>query len=92
MHLVKVSSMHNNRQAVDKVVVDIFSRQKDAGDRARPSGRLYERPPKIIQESSSAKGRLSKEDTRLVLAYSKERFERHQEYWEGYDPGMDAGF
>jgi hypothetical protein len=84
--------MHNNQQAVDKVVVDIFSRQKGAGDRVRPSGRPYKRPPKNIQESTSAKGRMVKEDTRLVLAYSKERFERHQEYWEGYNPGMDADF
>ncbi len=84
--------MHNNRQALHKVVVDTFSPQKDAGDRAKSSGRPYERPPKNIHESTSAKGRVGKEGTRLVLAYSKERFERHQEYWEGYDPGMDADF
>jgi hypothetical protein len=28
------AATHNYRQAVDKVVVDIFSRHKDAGDRA----------------------------------------------------------
>jgi hypothetical protein len=84
--------MHNDQQTLDKVVVDIFSRHKEAGDRVRPSGRPYHGPPKNIEKSTSAKGRQIEEDAGLILAYSKERFERHQECWEGYDPGMDAGF
>ena len=86
------AATHNNQQAVDKVVVDIFSRQKDAGDRVEPSGSPYKRPPKNISKSTSARGRSVEEDAGLILVYSKERFECPRKCWEGYDPGMDAGF
>jgi hypothetical protein len=85
------TATHNNQHAVDKVV-DIFSRQKDAGDRVEPSGSPYKRPPKNISKSTSARGRPVEEDAGLILAYSKERFECPRKCWEGYDPGMDAGF
>jgi len=78
------------QQAVDKVVVDIFSRHKDAGNPVEPSGSPYKRPPKNIPKSTSARGRPVEEDAGLVLAYSRQRSECPQEKcWEGYDPGMD---
>jgi hypothetical protein len=83
--------VHNNQQAVDKVV-DIFSRQKEAGDRVEPSGSPYKRPLNNISKSTSARGRPVEEDAGLILAYSKERFACPRKCWEGYDPGMHAGF
>ena len=88
------AATHNYQQALDKVVVDISSRHKDAGDRAEPSGSPYKRPPKRppknVSKSTSARGRPVEEDAGLVLAYSRERSECPQEKrWEGYDPGMD---
>jgi hypothetical protein len=82
--------MHDKQQSDDRVV-GIFARQ-EAGDQLGPSERLFEGPLKTIEKSTSAKGRLAGEDVGFILPYSKEGFERTQEYWEGYDPGMDAGF
>ena len=44
------------------------------------------------EESTSAeKGRPTQEDALSIGASSKEENEeRTQEWWEGYDPGMDA--
>lgn len=82
--------MHNKQQSDDRVV-GIFARQ-EAGDQLGPSERSFEGPLNTIEKSTSSKGRLAGEDVGFILPYSKEGFERTQEYWEGYDPGMDAGF
>jgi len=83
--------MHNKQQTDDRIVGS-FARQKKAGDQLGPSERSFEGPLNTIEKSTSAKGRLAGEDVGFILPYSKEGFERTQEYWEGYDPGMDAGF
>jgi hypothetical protein len=87
--------MHSNQQADDNRVVDIFSRHKKARNQVRSSGRLFERPLKTIEKTtSSVKARLTTgEHVGLILAYSKECSGRtHKECCEGYDPGMDADF
>jgi hypothetical protein len=47
---------------------------------------------KVMAEdkSTSAEGRLTREDIALARPSSKEEYERILERWEGYDPGMDA--
>ena len=83
--------MHNMQQTDDRIVGS-FARQKKAGDQVGPSERSVEGPLNNIEKSTSSKGRLAGVDVGFLLAYSKEGFDRTQEYWEGYDPGMDAGF
>ena len=52
-----------------------------------------ERTFKAREKSASAKGKLIGEDVTPAKAAGKELYEeRTQEWWEGYDPGMDAGF
>jgi len=41
-------------------------------------------------KSTSAEGRLTREDIASLRLSSKEEYERILEWWEGYDPGMDA--
>ncbi len=47
---------------------------------------------KVMAEdkSTSAEGRLTREDIASARPTSKEEYERILEWWEGYDPGMDA--
>ncbi len=42
------------------------------------------------KKSTSAEGRLTREDIASARPTSKEEYERILEWWEGYDPGMDA--
>jgi len=72
--------MHNKRQMDDRVV-EISARQK-AGIRAIQSVEPFTGVLETEKKSTSAKSRAS----------SKEEYEHTQEWWEGYDPGMDAGF
>ena len=86
--------MHSKEQA-DFRAVGILSRQEKetaAGSRVGPSGEPFEGSLKTKEKGTSAKGRLTGEDDALTMAYSKEGYERTQEWWEGYDPGMDGGF
>ncbi len=41
-------------------------------------------------KSTSAEGRLTREDIASARPSSKKEYERILEWWEGYDPGMDA--
>ena len=74
--------MHNKQQ-VDDRVVEILARRQEAGTRAiRTTGEPYRGAFEAEEKSTSAEGRAS----------SKEEYNRTQEWWEGYDPGMDVGF
>ena len=86
--------MPSEQQADANRVIDIFSRQKKARNQVRSCGRSFERPRKTLETSTSVKGRLTTaEHVELILAYSKKGSGRaYEERWEGYDPGMDAGF
>jgi hypothetical protein len=90
------AAMHGKQQADDNKVVDIFSRQKNARNQVRSSGRSFDGTLRAIEKSTSLKGRLTttgEEDVELILAYSTEGCRHtHERCWEGYDPGMDVGF
>jgi hypothetical protein len=83
--------MHGNHPADDNLG-DILSRQEAAGGNLGLSGEPFEGPLKPKEKGTSAKGRLSGEDDASAMAYGKEGDEHTQEWWEGYDPGMDVGF
>jgi hypothetical protein len=90
------AAMHVKQQADDNKVVNIFSRQKNASNQVRSSGRSIDGTLRAIEKSTSVKGRLTttgEEDVELILAYSTEGCRHtHERCWEGYDPGMDVGF
>lgn len=50
----------------------------------------------VEEKSTSVEGTLIREDIGEDIASSrtsrKKECERTQEWWEGYDPGMDSGF
>ena len=71
--------------------IEILARNKE-GPRLERSGEPSEGALKAQEESTSVEGRLTREDALSVGASSKEENERTQEWWEGYDPGMDASF
>jgi hypothetical protein len=72
--------------------IEILARNKE-GPRLERSGKPSEGGAlKAQEESTSVEGRLTREDALSVGASSKEENERTQEWWEGYDPGMDASF
>jgi hypothetical protein len=71
--------------------IEILARNKE-GPSLERSGEPSEGALKAQEESTSVEGRLTREDALSVGASSKEENERPQEWWEGYDPGMDAGF
>ena len=72
--------MHNKRQ-VDDRIVEILARQK-AGIRAIQTVEPFTGALEAEEKGTSAEGRAS----------SEEEYKRTQEWWEGYDPGMDIGF
>jgi hypothetical protein len=47
-------------------------------------------PKKSTSKSTSAESRFTREDTASARPSSKEEYERILEWWENYDPGMDA--
>ena len=71
--------------------IEILARNKE-GPALERSGEPSEGALKAQEESTSVEGRLTREDALSVGASSKEENERTQEWWEGYDPGMDASF
>jgi hypothetical protein len=73
--------MHNKRQMDDRVV-EILARRQEAGTRAIRTGEPFRGALEAEEKSTSAEGRAS----------SKGEYKRTQEWWEGYDPGMDVGF
>jgi hypothetical protein len=69
--------------------------RKEEGHRFQRSGEPFEGALKKAQEESNSaeQGRQTKEEVLSVGVSSKdESEERTQEWWEGYDPGMDASF
>jgi hypothetical protein len=82
----KGSAINGKRQAGD------FLTQPEAL-RAEQTQDPFERALKAKEKSALANCRLTGEDVALAKASGKEAYEeRTQEWWEGYDPGMDAGF
>ena len=71
--------------------IEILARNKE-GPRLERSVEPSEGALKAQEESTSVEGRLTSEDALSVGTSSKEENERTQEWWEGYDPGMDASF
>ena len=65
---------------------------RKVGPGLEQGGETFEEALKAQEESTSAEGRLTKEDVLSVGAFSKEEDQVTQEWWEGYDPGMDASF
>ena len=73
--------------------IELFTRKDEPG--LQRSGERLEEALGAQEESTSAaeKGRPRQEDALSIGASSKEENEeRTQEWWEGYDPGMDIGF
>jgi hypothetical protein len=61
--------------------------------RAELTRESFERALKAKEKSTSAKGRLTGEDVASARPSGKGGYEeRTQEWWEGYDPGMDPDF
>jgi hypothetical protein len=72
--------------------IELFARYEE-GTRFGRSGKPFEGPLAAQQESASAQeGRLTREAVLSIRTSIKEEDERTQEWWEGYDPGMDPGF
>jgi hypothetical protein len=71
--------------------IEILALNKE-GPRLERSVEPSEGALKAQEESTSVEGRLTSEDALSVGTSSKEENERTQEWWEGYDPGMDASF
>ena len=80
---------HNNQQ-VGEMTVELLARK--VGPRLERRWEPFEGALKAQEERTSAEGRLTKEGVLSVGASSKEEDQRTQEWWEGYDPGMDASF
>ena len=86
----KGTTMHNDQQ-LGNTVVELSTRTKASS--AEPTWEPFERALKAKGKSTSAKGRIAAEDLTLTKTSGKEAYEeRIQEWWEGYDPGMDASF
>jgi hypothetical protein len=82
--------MHNDQQ-LGNTVVELSTRSK-AFD-TEPIWEPFERALKAKGKSTPAKGRIAGEGVTPTKAFGKEAYEkRTQEWWEGYDPGMDASF
>jgi hypothetical protein len=82
--------MHNEQQ-VGSTVVELSTLSKAFN--AEPIWGPFERAPKAKGKSTSAKGRIAAEDVTPTKTPGKEAYEeRTQEWWEGYDPGVDASF
>ena len=83
--------MHNEQQA-GNIAVEVLAGPV-AEARTERTWEPFQRALKAQEKSTSAKGRLAEEDVAPARASGKEGYEeRTQEWWEGYDPGMDAGF
>jgi hypothetical protein len=72
--------------------IEILARKKEGPSLERSGEPSEGGELKAQEESTSLEGRLTREDALSVGASSKEENERTQEWWEGYDPGMDASF
>jgi hypothetical protein len=77
------------------MAVEVLVRQTRI--RAERTGEPFEEALKSAAKSTqvkstSAKGRLPREGVAPTRASREERYERTQEWWEGYDPGMDVDF
>jgi hypothetical protein len=86
----KGTTMHYEQQQVGNTVVTLSTRPEAFN--AEPIREPFERALKIKGKSTSAKGRIVGEDVKLAKVSGKEENEHTQEWWEGYDPGMDASF
>ena len=86
----KGDAINGKRQASDLAIRFLTSPGALRAERTRdPSERAF----KAREKSALAKGKLTGEDVTPAKAADKELYEeRTQEWWEGYDPGMDAGF
>jgi len=62
-----------------------FDRQADTTSQLATHGSVEEK-------STSVEGTLIREDIASSRTSRKKEYERTQEWWEGYDPGMDSGF
>jgi len=62
-----------------------FDRQADAASQLAAHGSVQEK-------RTSVEGTLIREDIASSRTSRKKEYERTQEWWEGYDPGMDSGF
>jgi hypothetical protein len=85
----KGTTIHNEQQ-VGNTAVELSTRSKAFN--AERTWEPLERALKAEEKSTSAKARLTVEDVVSARTSSKEENERTQEWWEGYDPGMDASF
>jgi hypothetical protein len=81
---------HNYNQQAGEMGIELLICK--VGPRLQRSGEHFEGALKAQEESTSAEGRLTEEDVLSVGASGKEENEHTQEWWEGYDPGMDASF
>ena len=80
-----------NEQQVGSTVVELSTRSKALN--AEPIWGPFERAHKAKGKSTSVQGRTAGEDVTLTKTPGKEAYEeRTREWWEGYDPGMDASF
>ena len=83
------AAINGKRQASDLTIGFLTSPGALRAERTRgPSERTF----KAREKSASAKGKLTGEDVTPTKAGKELYEERTQEWWEGYDPGMDAGF
>jgi hypothetical protein len=83
------AAINGKRQASDLRVGFLTSPGALRAERTRdPSERTF----KAREKSASAKGKLTGEDVTPTKAGKELYEERTQEWWEGYDPGMDADF
>jgi hypothetical protein len=85
----KGPSMHNE-QKVSDMAVEVLAQQTRT--RAERTGEPFEGALKSQEKSTSAKSRLPREGVAPTRASREEGYERTQEWWEGYDPGMDVNF
>ena len=81
--------MHNE-QKVSNMAVEVLTQQTRT--RAEQTGEPFEGALKSEEKSTSVKGRLPREGVAPVRDSRKEGYERTQEWWEDYDPGMDVDF
>jgi hypothetical protein len=72
------------------MAVEVLAQQTRT--RAERTRKPFEGALKSEEKSTSAKGRLSREGVAPTRASRREGYERTQEWWEGYDPGMDVDF
>jgi hypothetical protein len=72
------------------MAVKVLAQQ--TGTRAERTGEQFEGALKSEEKSTSAKVRLPREGVAPTRASREKGYERTQEWWEGYDPGMDVDF